>query len=234
MNCLKIDKVKDMERHFDEDLKALQERLLRMGSLAEEMIQKAVKALFDRNPALSQEVFELEKQVNHLHVEVDDRCLKLFALHQPMAVDLRTITAAMRINNDLERIGDQAVNIGQTCYYHLFKETPVPQVSMIQRMAEISQKMLKDSLDSFSTRNVDLARDVMEQDQEEDDLKREAITQLIELVQKDPGHAVQFVDLILLAKNMERIGDHATNIAEDVIFMVLGKDIRHHQDQTAA
>jgi phosphate transport system protein len=222
-----------MERHFDEDLKVLKERLLRMGSLAEEMIQKAVKALFDRNPALSQEVFELEKQVNQLHVEVDDRCLKLFALHQPMAVDLRTITAVLRINNDLERIGDQAVNVGQTCYYHLFKETPVPQVSMIQRMAEISQKMLKDSLDAFSTKDVKLAKSVMAQDEEEDSLKREAITKLIDLIQKDPAHSTQFVDLILLAKNMERIADHATNVAEDVIFMVLGKDIRHHLDEAA-
>jgi phosphate transport system protein len=223
-----------MERHFDEDLKALKERLLRMGSLAEEMIQKAVRALFDRNPTLTQEVFALEKEVNALHVEVDDRCLKLFALHQPMAVDLRTITAAMRINNDLERIGDQAVNVGQTCFYHLFKETPVPQVSMISRMAEIGQKMLKDSLDAFSTKNVALAQSVMDQDEEEDRLKRDAITQLIELIQKDPDHSVQFVDLILLAKNMERIGDHATNIAEDVIFMVLGKDIRHHLQDVPA
>ena len=222
-----------MERHFDEDLKTLKERLLQMGSLAEEMIRKAVKALFDRNPSLSQEVFELEKQVNALHVEVDDRCLKLFALHQPMAIDLRTITAAMRINNDLERIGDQAVNVGQTCFYHLFKETPVPQISMISRMAEIGQKMLKDSLDAFSTKDVELAKAVMAQDEEEDKLKREAITRLIELIQKEPAHSVQFVDLILLAKNMERIGDHATNIAEDVIFMVLGKDIRHHLDDVA-
>ena len=220
-----------MERHFDEDLKALKERLLRMGSLCEEMIQKTVKALFERNSALSQEVFALEDQVNALHVEVDGRCLRLFALHQPMAVDLRTITAAMRINNDLERIGDQTVNVAQTCFYHLFKETPVPQVSIIHRMAEISQKMLKESLDAFSTKNVELARQVMVQDEEEDKLKREAITQLIDLVQKDSEHAVQFVDLILLAKNMERIGDHATNIAEDVIFMVQGKDIRHHLDE---
>jgi phosphate transport system protein len=223
-----------MERHFDGDLKGLKEALLRMGGLAEEMIQKAVKALFERNAALTQEVFDLEKQVNLLHVEVDDRCLKLFALHQPMAVDLRTITAAMRINNDLERIGDQTVNVAQTCYYHLFKETPVPQVSLIRRMAEISQKMLKDSLDAFATKNVELARAVMAQDEEEDKLKREAITELIALIQKDPDHSMQFVDLILLAKNMERIGDHATNVAEDVIFMVLGKDIRHHLDETPA
>ena len=220
-----------MERHFDEDLKSLKERMLRMGSLAEEMILKSVRALFERSPALTQEVFELEKLVNQLHVEMDDRCLKLLALHQPMAVDLRTITAVLHINNDLERIGDQAVNIGQTCFYYLFKETPVPQAAMIQRMADISQKMLKESLDAFATKDVELARAVLAQDEEEDKLKRQAITDLIGLIQKDPGHAVQFVDLILLAKNVERIGDHATNIAEDVIFMVLGKDIRHHFEE---
>jgi phosphate transport system protein len=218
-----------MERHFDEDLKALKERLLRMGSIAEEMIQKAVKALFERNEALTQEVFELEKTVNQLHVEVDDRCIKLIALHQPMAQDLRLLAAAMKINSDLERVADQAVNMGQTAYYHLFKETPVPQTDMLLRMAEIAQKMLKESLDAFSRKDVDLARGVLAQDGEEDQLKSQAINSLIDLIRKEPAHTKQFVDIILISKNMERIADHATNIAEDVIFMVLGKDIRHHQ-----
>lgn len=216
-----------MERHFDEELNHLKERLLRMGAIAEEMIQKAVRALFERNEKLTQEVFELEKTVNQMHVEIDDRCLKLIALHQPMATDLRFIAATMKINSDLERIADQAVNAGQTCYYHLFKETPVPQVSLIRRMAEISQKMLRDALDAFAKRDVELAKAVFPQDEEEDTLKSQAITSLIELLKKEPTHSTQFVELILLSKNMERIGDHATNIAEDVIFMVQGKDIRH-------
>jgi phosphate transport system protein len=217
-----------VERHFDEELNRLKEILLRMGATAEEMIQKAVRALRERNEKLTQEVFTLEEQVNHMHVEIDDRCLKLIALHQPMAADLRLITAAMKINSDLERIADQAVNASQTCYYHLFKETPVPQVSLVFRMAEISQKMLRESLDAFSKGDVKLAQGIFPQDEEEDTLKAQAITSLIELIKKDPTHSTQFVDLILLAKNMERIGDHATNIAEDVIFMVQGKDIRHH------
>jgi phosphate transport system protein len=139
-----------VERHFDEELSRLKELLLRMGATAEDMIQKAVRALRERNEKLTQEVFTLEEQVNHMHVEIDDRCLKLIALHQPMAADLRLITAAMKINSDLERIADQAVNASQTCYYHLFKETPVPQVSLVFRMAEISQKMLREALDAFS------------------------------------------------------------------------------------
>lgn len=219
-----------MERHFDEELNQLKERLLRMGAIAEEMIQKAVKALRERSEKLTQEVFESEKTVNQMHVEIDDRCLKLIALHQPMAADLRLITAAMKINSDLERIADQAVNAGQTCYYHLFKESPVPQISMITQMAEISQKMLRDSLDAFSRRDVVLADKVLKQDEEEDRLKAQALTSLIDLLKKDPSHSSQYVDLILLSRNMERIGDHATNVAEDVIFMVQGKDIRHHLD----
>lgn len=220
-----------MERHFDEELNQLKERLLRMGAIAEEMIQKAVKALRERSEKLTQEVFESEKMVNQMHVEIDDRCLKLIALHQPMAADLRLITAAMKINSDLERIADQAVNAGQTCYYHLFKESPVPQISMITQMAEISQKMLRDSLDAFSRRDVALAEKVLKQDEEEDRLKAQALTSLIDLLKKDPSHSSQYVDLILLSRNMERIGDHATNVAEDVIFMVQGKDIRHHGNE---
>jgi phosphate transport system protein len=217
-----------MERHFDEDLRLLKERLLRMGAIAEEMIHKAVKALYERRDELTAEVFDLETQVNQMHIEIDDRCLKLIALHQPMAVDLRLIAAAMKINTDLERIADQAVNVSQTCHYHLLKETPVPEVALLTRMAEISQKMLRDSLDAFARKDVELAKNVLIQDEEEDQLKAQALTRLIERLKKDPEHSSQYVDLILLSRNMERIGDHATNVAEDVIFMVQGKDIRHH------
>jgi phosphate transport system protein len=217
-----------MERHFDGTLNELKERLLRMGSIAEEMIQKAVKALYERRDELTGEIFALEQQVNQMHVEIDDRCLKLIALHQPMAVDLRFIMAAMKINSDLERIADQAVNVGQTCHYHLLKETPVPEVSLLTRMAEISQKMLRESLDAFARKDVELATGVLAQDEEEDELKARALTSLINRLKTDPERSSQYVDLILVSRNMERIGDHATNIAEDVIFMVKGQDIRHH------
>src|SRR5262249_28428042 len=156
----------------------------------------------------------LEKTVNQFHLDVDDLAVKLIALHQPMAVDLRLIFAVMKTNSDLERIGDQAVNVCQTCYYHLFKEPPVPQVKLIERMSEISEKMLRESLEAFKTRDVKLAAQVLAQDEEEDRLKAENITQLIDLIRIDPPHSQQFVDLILLSKNMERIADHATNIAE--------------------
>jgi phosphate transport system protein len=217
-----------MDRHFDEDLKTLKERVLYMGQTALDMVDKAGRGLRERDSDLAKAVFELERTVNQLHVEIDDRCVKLFALHQPMAIDLRFITAAMKVNSDLERIGDQAVNVAQTCHYFLFKEESVPQVDIILKMAEISHRMLKDAMRAFDQKDVELARAVMAQDEMEDRLKREAITDFIRLIRQDPPHAKQFVDLILLSKNFERIGDHATNVAEDVIFMALGKDIRHH------
>ncbi|MBK7207924.1 MAG: phosphate signaling complex protein PhoU [Elusimicrobia bacterium] len=218
------------ERHFDGDLKDLDRRLLAMGALCETMIQKAVKALIDRNPELTQEVFRHEEEANRFHIEIDDIAIKLIALHQPMAGDLRFLAAAMKINNDLERIADMAVNASQTAFYHLFKEPPVPQIAMVQNMAEVAQRMLRHSLEAYATRNVDLAQRVLAEDAEEDRLKAQALKDLISLIRSDPPRSEAFVELILLSKNMERIGDHATNIAEDVVFMVLGKDIRHQED----
>src|SRR5262249_16232885 len=135
-----------------------------MGFLAQEMIRKASQSLFHRDYALARDVFELEKTVNQFHLDVDDLAVKLIALHQPMAVDLRLIFAAMKTNSDLERIGDQAVNVCQTCYYHLFKEPPVPQVKLIERMSEISENMLRESLEAFKNRDVKLAGQVLAQD----------------------------------------------------------------------
>jgi phosphate transport system protein len=220
-----------MERHFDEDLKTLKERLLYMAQTALDMVDKAGRGLKDQDEDLLKAILELEKTVNRLHVEVDDRCVKLFALHQPMAIDLRFITAAMKVNSDLERIGDQAVNVAQTCLGFLFKEEGIPQTARVVEMAEISRKMLREAVAAFDRRDVELARAVMAQDEEEDRLKREAITEFIGLIRKDPPHARQLVELILLSKNFERVGDHATNIAEDAIFMALGKDIRHHHKE---
>lgn len=222
------------ERHFDANLKGLEQRLLAMGALCETMIQKSVRGLINRDPALSQEVFRLEDEANRFHIEIDDTAIKLIALHQPMAGDLRFLAAAMKINNDLERIADMAVNASQTGYYHLFKEPPVPQIVMIQRMADLAQRMLRHSLEAYATRNVDLAQRVLADDAEEDRLKAQALTDLIGLIRTDPPRSEAFVELILLSKNMERIGDHATNIAEDVVFMVLGKDIRHRSGAAAS
>jgi phosphate transport system protein len=221
-----------MQRHFDGDLGALRERLLRMGSLCEEMIHYAVKVVVERDESHLSAVETWERQVNELHIEIDEVCLRLIALHQPAAGDLRLIAAALKINSDLERVGDQAVNIAETGIF-LCKE-PKIKLGDIPRMVEVAVGMLKDSLDSFARGDVDLAREVIRRDDEEDRLKSQTFNELVHLMQRDASSIQRGMDVILIARNLERIADHATNIAEDVVFMVLGKDIRHgaeHREQ---
>ena len=214
-----------MKRHFDADLDDLRGRLLRMGSLCEEMVQYAVKLVVERDEKHLAPVQDWERQVNALHIEIDDVCLRLIALHQPAAGDLRLLAAALKINSDLERVGDQAVNIAETGVY-LCKE-PKIKLGDIPRMVEVAAGMLKDALDAFSRGDVELARDVIRRDDEEDRLKSQTFNELVHLMQRDASAIQRGMDIILIARNLERIADHATNVAEDVIFMVLGKDIRH-------
>jgi phosphate transport system protein len=218
-----------MKRHFDTDLEDLRGRLLRMGSLCEEMVHYAVKVVVDRDDSHVSRVQEWESQVNALHIEIDEVCLRLIALHQPAAGDLRLIAAAIKINSDLERVGDQAVNIAETGVY-LLKE-PKIKLGDIPRMVEVAAGMLKDALDAFSRGDVELARDVIKRDDEEDRLKSQTFNELVTLMQRDASAIQRGMDIILVARNLERIADHATNIAEDVIFMVLGKDIRHSAEK---
>ncbi len=218
-----------MKRQFDADLEDLRGRLLRMGSLCEEMVHYAVKVVVDRDDSHLPKVQDWESQVNSLHIEIDEVCLRLIALHQPAAGDLRLIAAAIKINSDLERVGDQAVNIAETGVY-LLKE-PKIKLGDIPRMVEVAAGMLKDSLDAFSRGDVELARDVIKRDDEEDRLKSQTFNELVHLMQRDASAIQRGMDIILVARNLERIADHATNIAEDVIFMVLGKDIRHSAEK---
>ncbi len=214
-----------MKRHFDADLDDLRGRLLRMGSLCEEMVHYAVKVVVEREESYLGDVQEWERQVNALHIEIDEVCLRLIALHQPAADDLRLIAAAIKINSDLERVGDQAVNIAETGVY-LCKE-PTIKLGDIPRMVEVAAGMLKDALDAFARGDVELAREVIQRDDEEDRLKSQTFNELVHLMQRDASAIQRGMDIILIARNLERIADHATNVAEDVIFMVLGKDIRH-------
>jgi len=218
-----------MKRHFDTDLEDLRGRLLRMGSLCEEMVHYAVKVVVDRDDSHLSKVQDWERQVNALHIEIDEVCLRLIALHQPAAGDLRLIAAAIKINSDLERVGDQAVNIAETGVY-LLKE-PKIKLGDIPRMVEVAAGMLKDALDAFSRGDVELARDVIKRDDEEDRLKSQTFNELVTLMQRDASAIQRGMDIILVARNLERIADHATNVAEDVIFMVLGKDIRHSAEK---
>ena len=220
-----------MKRHFDEDLDALRGRLLRMGSLCEEMIQYAVKLVAERKESLLDEVRKREDEVNNLHIEIDDRAIKLLALHQPAAGDLRLIAAAIKINSDLERVGDQAVNIAETGVY-LCRE-PKMRLYDVPRMMELASSMLKDSLDAFARKDVELARQVIKKDDEEDRLKSQTFNELVQLMQSDASTIQRAMDVILIARNLERVADHATNIAEDVIFMVLAQDIRHRHAEEA-
>jgi phosphate transport system protein len=216
-----------MERKFDEELKELSGMLMKMGSLAQTMIHKSVKALVDRDMAQLKEVYELEESVNSMHIEIDDFCLKLLALRQPQAGDLRMVTAAIKINTDLERLGDQAVNIAQRAESLLERPAIKPFVD-IPRESTIAQKMVNDSLDAFIKKDVKLAEDVLTRDDTIDDINNQVFRELLTYMMGDHTTIPTAIDLIFVSKNLERIADHATNIAEDVIFMALGKDIRHH------
>jgi phosphate transport system protein len=213
-------------RHFQTELDELKGRLLEMGGLAEERLQLAVRSVVDRDNALVERVLTGDVAINRLHIEIDDRCFKLLALHQPMAVDLRAIVAAVKINTDLERVGDLAVNIAEAVRRYL-QHPPVKELIDIPRMAELAQSMLRDSLDAFVQRDVTLAQSVLEQDDELDGLKTQVFRELLTYMLGDAGTIEPALDLILISRHLERIGDHATNVAEDVIFMVSAKDVRH-------
>lgn len=213
--------------HFQEQLELLKERLLVMGGLAEERVRAVVDALVDRNVEVVDEVQSGDEPINQLHIEVDNRCFKLLALHQPMAKDLRAIVAAVKINTDLERVGDLAVNIAEAVRRYLL-HPPVKQLIDIPRMADIAQQMLRDALDSFVRKDTDLAQAVLNEDDKLDALKTQVFRELLTYMLQDPATIEPALDLILVSRHLERIGDHATNIAEDVIFMVSARDVRHH------
>ena len=216
-----------MERHFDEELKNLKEKLLRMSGVVEESIGSAIKALMERNAELAYKVIKGDDTVNRLEIEIDELCLKLLALHHPTAGDLRFITSTMKINSDLERIGDLAVNIAERTL-DLLKVPPLKLRLNIPQMADASQAMLKDSLNAFVNKDSKLAYEVCKRDDVVDDLNHEIFMELLNAKAENQKPVERVIDLILVAKNLERVADHSTNICEDVIYMVDGKIIKHH------
>jgi phosphate transport system protein len=214
-------------RHFAEELDELKQRLLVMGGLAEERLRTAVHALVERDSDLMAEVISGDEAVNGLHLEIDDRCFKLLALHQPMAVDLRTIVAAFKINTDLERVGDLAVNVAEAAERYV-THVPVKPLIDLPRMAEMARQMLHAALDAFVSKDVEAAQHVLTQDDTLDGLKNQIFRELLTYMLGDPRKIEPAIDLILVSRHLERVGDHATNIAEDVIFMVEARDVRHH------
>ena len=213
-------------RHFQDELELLKGRLLEMGGLAEDRLGGAMRALVERDHALVDDVITGDAAINALHIEIDDRCFKLLALHQPMAVDLRAIVAAVKINTDLERVGDLAVNIAEAVRRYL-RHPAVKALIDIPRMADIAQSMLRDALDAFVRRDTVLAQAVLGADDALDALKTQVFRELLTYMLQDPHTIEPALDLILVSRHLERIGDHATNVAEDVIFMVSARDVRH-------
>ena len=213
-------------RHFQGELEALQGKLLEMGGLAEERVRVVVQALVSRDAAAVEKVLKGDEPINQLHIEVDNRCFRLLALHQPMATDLRAIVAAVKINTDLERVGDLAVNIAEAAKRYI-RHAPVKKLIDIPTMGEIAQAMLRDALDSYVKRDTALAHQVLNEDDRLDGLKTQVFRELLTYMLQDPGTVEPALDLILISRHLERIGDHATNVAEDVIFMVSAQDVRH-------
>jgi phosphate transport system protein len=215
-----------MPRHFHEELDALRQTLLAMGGLVEDQIRRAMRALLERDDVLAQEVIDRDRQVNTYDVEVDEQCVELLALHQPAASDLRFITTAMKIVTDLERIGDQAVNIAQRVL-ELNRDPQLKPYIDLPRMADKAQRMVKESLDAFVAGDTALARQVCGADAEVDALKEQIFRELLTFMMEDPRTIPRAIRIILISRFLERVADHATNIAEMVIYLVEGKMVRH-------
>ena len=213
--------------HFQDELEHLKTRLLEMGGLAEDRVRAAVDGLVRRDMAVIDRVLAGDTPINQLHIEIDNRCFMLLALYQPMAVDLRAIVSAVKINTDLERVGDLAINIAEAVTRYL-RHPPVKELIDIPRMARIAQAMLRDALDAYVRRDIGMAQAVLNQDDELDGLKTQVFRELLTYMLQDPATIEPALDLILVSRHLERIGDHATNVAEDVIFMVSARDVRHH------
>ncbi|MGD9347124.1 MAG: phosphate signaling complex protein PhoU [Candidatus Aminicenantes bacterium] len=216
-----------MERHFEAELKELREKLLHMAALTEETITLAVTGLKDRDEGTANKVFEEEKKINVLDVEIDQLCMELLALKQPMAKDLRFITSINRIGSELERIADQSVNIAERTL-QLLKLPALKPLIDIPRMAGLAQEMVRDSITAFVNRDANLAVEVCKRDDEVDDLNDQIFRELLTYMMQDAKNIERALDLILVGRHLERIADHATNISEDVIYLVKGKSIKHH------
>jgi phosphate transport system protein len=214
-------------RHFEEELEDLRKRLLEMGSLVEAAIYHSVQALVEKDPQQAQLVMKNEVRINQMQMEIDEIATNLLALDQPVATDLRFITAAMKINTDLERMGDLAVNIAERASSLMDQKLVRPPVD-IPHLANLVESMVRKALDAFVKRDTELARVVLASDDGVDALRDAIYGELIRFMERDLTVVRQSVDLLLVARNLERVADHATNIAEDVLFLVEGVDVRHH------
>lgn len=220
-----------MQRHFVHELEMLKTNLIKMASFAEEAIVDSIRAVLQRDKQLAQQVIAKEQRINSLEIEIDDAVIDILALQQPVATDLRFILAASKINNDLERIGDHAVNIAESaikCADH----PPVKPLIDIPKMADITKMMLRDAIDGFIQINPELAHKVLNSDDAIDDLNRKVVDDLIVIMQKSPDTITEALELIRISRNLERVADLATNIAEEVIFMAEARVVKHRASET--
>ena len=213
-------------KHYEQQLKILKDKLLLMSHKAEIMISDAIRALVDRRPALAEDVIKRDDEMDKLEIEIDNLCYEVLALEQPVARDLRFIATALKIVKDLERIGDTAVNIGERAL-ELIQEPELKRLVDLPIMADAAQKILKESLDAFVNSDAEMAEKVILNDNVVDDLYEQIFRELLTYMLEDPRSISRAIKLIFIAKHLERVGDHSANIAEMVVFLVRGQDIRH-------
>ena len=220
-------------RHFERELEQLKAKLLEMSALVESAVYRSVQGVVEKNEDLAQQVLKNEGRINQLEIEIDDLAISLLALQAPLAADLRLVTAAIKINNDLERMGDLSVSIAQSALA-LIREPLIRPLIDIPHIAGLAQGMVRKSLDSFVNRDAELARSVLASDDAVDNMRTASYHELMSFMESNPQQIRQALYLLSVIRNLERIADHATNVAEDVLFLVKGIDVRHHNEERAA
>ncbi|WMJ24419.1 phosphate signaling complex protein PhoU [Paludicola sp. MB14-C6] len=218
-----------MRSRFDMELEQLNTELIEMGNMVESAINAAANGIIQQNPAIANEAYEIEREIDRQEREIENHCMKLLLLNQPVASDLRLISTALKMITDMERIGDQAADIAELCV-HLSKQPFIKKLDHISQMAKATIKMVKDSVDAFIGRDLELAKSVIAADDEVDDLYNQVKHDLLGLIQEDTHNGEQAVDLLSIAKYLERIGDHATNIAEWVMFAITGRHVKEEHN----
>ena len=219
-----------MTHQFHEELQHLKETLLRMSGMVEQAISMSVHSLLDRDESVARKVIESDHGIDMLEIEIDEECLKLLALYQPVAIDLRFIASAMKINGELERMGDLAVNIAERALY-LIRQPEISPGIDLKRMSDFAQKMVRDSLDALVRSDSKEARAICKSDDIIDDMNRQALKALVAHMEQNPEDVNRAVHLILITRHLERIGDQATNVCEEIVFMVEGKTIKHRVEE---
>lgn len=220
-------------RHFEQELEKLKAKLLEMSALVESAVYRSVQGVVEKNEELAQQVLRNEGRINQLEIEIDNFAISLLALQAPLAADLRLVTAAIKINNDLERMGDLSASIAQSALA-LIKEPLIRPLIDIPHIAGLAQGMVRKALDAFVNRDAELARSVLASDDAVDNMRTASYHELMSFMESNPQQIPQALYLLSVIRNLERIADHATNVAEDVLFLVKGIDVRHHNEERAA